>query len=134
MQGREIDFKDGKKRMLRYGVRQVGMIEHEFGDKPLATLLGMGAGYRFMSYAIWAGLQTKDGGPDYEETCDLMDRFIKKTGASYLDLLPIVSEALIDAGVLRRVNGNGDDRPNGEAEAGESPPSPNGGTSTSPTS
>jgi hypothetical protein len=114
MQGREIDFKDGKKRTLQFGVRAAGMVEHEFGDQPFSVLIGTGAGFRFVSYSIWAGLQKFHPGTSYEQVCDLMDTYLAEAGRSYLDFISPIVDALVDAGILTRIGEPTD--PNAEKE------------------
>lgn len=106
MQGTEVDFRDGKKRVLHFGVRAASVVEHEFGDQPFPHLISTGAGFRFVSYSLWAGLQKSEPGISYDQVCELMDGYLQKTpGAMYTDFLAPIVDAFFAAGILKRVDG-----------------------------
>lgn len=136
MQGKEIDFKDGKARRLVFGVKQASLVEKEFDNQLFLRLVNDGVSFRFISRCVWAGLQRKNE-PEisYDDACELIENYLQKTGGLYTDLLSPIVEACFESGVLRRAEGNGATVPNVEKEtADNTSPSPSGGTISAPQS
>lgn len=105
-QGRKITFADGTEVPIRFGFRELGLVEAEFGSTlNLITSLGSGARgplFGTLATALWIG---SDRSLTREDFADRLD------AGRFAEYMTVVDEALVE------VFGTADDQ--GEAGAAE---------------
>jgi len=118
-----IDLRDGRDRSLKFSSSAISRFEERCGYRPLAEMLNLGMSNHLVQTFLWSGLLWEDKKLTWEQAGDLVDGYTRASGGTYLDLVPPIFEALMEAGIFKRAP-----KPNGHDPAHD----PNALTGKSP--